>query len=85
MVQQPRRSARGPFHHPEQDAFDYHLMLEAFAMCRREAERFKFACGVRNPAYREAEALVQQIDAVALLTRVAGAVERVKPAAPPDP
>ena len=43
------------------------------------ARQFTIASGLRNPAYRETEALIAQIDAVAALTRVAGAAEFVNP------
>ncbi|MFY0609951.1 MAG: hypothetical protein JXQ99_00385 [Hyphomicrobiaceae bacterium] len=77
MIQRPRRTARDPFHHPDQDEVSYEMMLEAMAMCRREVQAFRAQCGARNPAFREAQALVEQIDAVARLSRVAGAEQIV--------
>jgi hypothetical protein len=66
-----------PFAHPDPEAFAYEPLLEALRLCRQEVERFRIACGPRNPAYREAEALSAQIDAVARLTRVPDAASRV--------
>ena len=73
MIQRPRRTARDPFHHPDEDEVSYEMMLEAMAMCRREVQAFRAKCGARNPAFREAQALIEQIDAVARLSRISGA------------
>ena len=78
MALRSRRRARDPFHHPTSEDFNYDLMLEAMAICRREVSAFKAACGLRNPIYREVEALMEQLDAVARLSRVAGAEELVR-------
>lgn len=59
MIVRPRRRAKDPFHHADPSAFNYDLLLEAMALCRREAESFQSACGVRNPAWRETQALIE--------------------------
>ena len=68
------------FAHPAEHEFDYDELLEALRACRQVVHRFSSACGLRNPARREADALIEQIDAVARLSRVSGASEYVTPA-----
>jgi hypothetical protein len=41
------------------------------------ARKLTLGCDLRNPIYRETEALIAQIDAVAALTRVSGVAEFV--------
>lgn len=78
MVQRPRRKARNAFHHPDETEVSYAAMLDAMAACRREVQAFQARCGQRNPAYEEARALIERIDAVARLTRVPGAIDLVQ-------
>lgn len=67
------------FAHPAEHEFEYDELLEAMRACRHVVHRFSTACGLRNPARREADALIEQIDAVARLSRVSGASEYVTP------
>ena len=43
-------------------------------ICRAEVNKFRSACGLRNPAYDEVEALIEEIDAFAALTRIPDAM-----------
>ncbi len=72
--------ALNKFDHPAEHEFDYQELLEAMRVCRQVVQHFSSACGLRNPARREADALIEQIDAVARLSRVSGAREYVAPA-----
>ena len=73
-----RRSSRklDVFAHPE-ESFDFESLLDALAACRSQVLGFQRSCGVRNPAFAEARALIAQIEALALLTRVPDARRRV--------
>jgi hypothetical protein len=66
------------FRHPGPDEVDYGALLKAMRDCRKHVNRLRGLCGLRNPLTREAEALIAQIDAVAALTRIPGAEQRVK-------
>lgn len=66
-----------PFRHPDSEQFDYERLIAALRECRATVELLCAGCGIRNPVYREAEALIAQIDAVAALSRVPDAVNRV--------
>jgi len=70
---------RNPFYHPVPEEYDYARLLDALRESREMARRLTLGCGLRNPIYRETEALIAQIDAVAALTRVSGASEFVNP------
>ena len=59
-----------PFDQPDVHMFDYAGLLRAMKECRERTQQLIRACGLRNAARREAEALIEQIDAVACLTRV---------------
>ena len=72
------RKSLNPFHHPGSDEMDYRALLEAMRDCRKQVNRLRGLCGLRNPLTREAEALIAQIDAVAALTRLPGAEQYVK-------
>ena len=72
------RKALDPFHHPVSGEMDYGTLLDAMRDCRRQVNRLRGLCGLRNPLTREAEALLAQIDAVAALTRIPGAEQYVK-------
>ncbi len=74
------RKAINPFHHPNSSELDYGKLLDAMRDCRKQVNRLRGLCGLRNPITREAEALIAQIDAVAMLTRVPGAEQYVKDA-----
>ncbi|MGE0629288.1 MAG: hypothetical protein AB7O43_15800 [Hyphomicrobiaceae bacterium] len=67
-----------PFKHPDEADFDYDALLEAMRVCRMHVMRFKSACGGRNPAGEEAQRLIEQIGALARLTRVPNAEWRVR-------
>ncbi len=75
----PDARVRNLFHHPTPEEYDYDRLLKALKECRLMARQLTIASGLRNPAYRETEALIAQIDAVAALTRVPGAPEFVNP------
>lgn len=75
----PDTRVRNLFHHPAPEEYDYDRLLKALKECRLMARQLTIASGLRNPAYRETEALIAQIDAVAALTRVPGAAEFVNP------
>ncbi len=75
----PDARVRNLFYHPADGEYDYDRLLKALKECRQMARQFTIASGLRNPAYRETEALIAQIDAVAALTRIAGAAEFVNP------
>ena len=70
---------RDPFYHPTPEEYDYNRLLEALRQCRVMARQLTLTCGLRNPAFRETEGLLAQIDAVAALTRVSGAYKFVNP------
>ena len=74
-----------PFKHPDEADFDYEALLEAMRVCRMHVMRFMIACGGRNPAAGEARLLIEQIGAVALLTRVPNAEWRVRDGCADDP
>ncbi len=80
----PRRTRKAinPFHHPGSDQMDYGALLDAMRDCRKQVNRLRGLCGLRNPLTREAEALIAQIDAVAALTRVPGAEQYVNQVQP---
>jgi hypothetical protein len=67
-----------PFHHPDGGEVDYERLIAALRECRKQVDQLQAHCGIRNPLYREAEALVAQIDAVAALSRFPNAVQRVR-------
>ena len=67
------------FAHPAPDEFDYETLLETMRVCREQVQAFANACGLRNPARREADALIEQIDAVARLSRIGEAERIVRP------
>lgn len=73
------RKARDPFHHPSGNEVDLTALLDVLRDCRLKVGHPRAACGLRNPLAREAEALIEQIDAVAVLTRVPGAPAHVNP------
>jgi hypothetical protein len=75
MVRRTRRRV-DPFAHPD-ETFDYDALLEALALCRSNVLAFQRQCGVRNPAFSDARALIEQIEALALLTRVSDARDRI--------
>jgi hypothetical protein len=75
----PAAHVRNPFYHPVPEEYDYNRLLEALKQCPVMARQLTQTCGLRNPAFREAEGLVAQIDAVAALTRVSGAYKFVNP------
>jgi hypothetical protein len=66
-----------PFHHPDNGQVDYERLIAALRECREQVEHLRTHTGIRNPVYREAEALIAQVDAVAALSRVPDAVQRV--------
>ena len=70
---------RDPFYHPTAEEVDYARLLAAMRDCREEVKRFWQHCGLRNPAQEEARALLEQLAAVAALTRVPGAPDIVSP------
>ena len=75
----PAAHVRNPFYHPVPEEYDYARLLDALRESREMARKLTLACGLRNPIYRETEALIAQIDAVAALTRVTGAAGFVNP------
>ena len=75
----PAAHVRNPFYHPVPEEYDYARLLDALRESREMARKLTLGCGLRNPIYRETEALIAQIDAVAALTRVSGAPEFVNP------
>ena len=81
MVRRARKTLN-PFHHPGTDAMDYGALLDDMRDCRKQVNRLRGLCGLRNPLTREAEALIVQIDAVAALTRVPGAEQYVNQVQP---
>jgi hypothetical protein len=72
------RSRVDPFAHPSGEGFDFDALLAALSVCRTEVARFRTACGVRNPAFEEATAVIERIDAFARLTRVPDAIDRMQ-------
>jgi hypothetical protein len=78
----PPPHVRNPFYHPKPDEYDFNRLLETLRDCRVMAKRLSMTCGLRNPIYREAEGLLAQVDAVAALNRVSGALEFVNPEKP---
>ena len=72
------RKAINQFHHPGPAQMDCEALLKAMRDCRKQANRLRGLCGLRNPLTREAEALIAQIDAVAALTLIPGAGQHVK-------
>ena len=75
----PDARVRNLFYHPAPEEYDYDRLLKALKECRLMARKLTIASGLRNPAYRETEALIAQIDAVAALTRVPDASAFVNP------
>ncbi len=73
------RKARDPFHHPSANEVDLAALLDVLRDCRLRVSHLRAACGLRNPLAREAEALIEPVDAVAILTRVPGAQAHVNP------
>ncbi len=71
--------ACGPFHHPQPDVFDYAGLIDVMRECRCRVGRLRAACGQRNPLFEECGALIAEIEAVASLTRIPGALEKVTP------
>lgn len=67
-----------PFAQPSPLAFDYRPLLEALRECRIRANEVIGATGPRSPLHLEGGALVYQIDSVARLTRVPGALTFVR-------
>jgi hypothetical protein len=74
-----RIKSRDPFYHPAADDLDYSRLLASMRDCHAEVKRFWQHCGLRNPAQREARALLEQLTVVAALTRVPGASNIVSP------
>jgi hypothetical protein len=78
MTDEPAKPARPDlFAHPTPMEFDYKPLLSALRECRLRMTDFMAKTGPRNPIYVEGESLIAYIDAVARLTRVAGAVKFV--------
>ena len=75
MARRARRKL-DQFAHPD-ETFDFDSLIEALQACRMQVLLFQRVCGVRNPAYAHARGLIEQIEALALLTRVPDARHRV--------
>jgi hypothetical protein len=54
-------------------------MLEAMRSCHIEVLLFMQYCGARNPVREDAQALLEHLKAIAVLTRVPGASAIVAP------
>jgi hypothetical protein len=63
---------------PDPSEFDYRPLLEALRECRIRIGEIMSRSGRRSPVYVEGEELLSQIDSVARLTRVPGAVKFVR-------
>jgi len=74
-----RRRLCGPFLHHEPAAFDYAGLLDAMRECSLRVQRLRAACGERNPLFEECGALIAEIEAVAILTRIPDALGKVMP------
>jgi hypothetical protein len=67
-----------PFLHPDPGDFNYRPLLETFRDCRIRLGEMMASVGRRTQIYVESERLLDQIDAVARLTRVPAAVKFVR-------
>ena len=67
-----------PFAQPSPLDFDYRPLLEALRECRIRTAEIASCTGTKNPLHVEAESLLSQIDSVARLTRVPGALKFVR-------
>ncbi len=67
-----------PFLQPDPTEFDYRPLLEALRECRIRLGEILGRAGPRSPLRVEADNLVSQIDTVARLTRVPGALKFVR-------
>ena len=67
-----------PFAQPSPIEFDYRPLLEALRECRIRTAEIVSRTGSKNPLHVESESLLSQIDSVARLTRVPGAIKFVR-------
>jgi hypothetical protein len=70
---------------PGSTEFDYRPLLEALRECRLRLSEIMSLTGHKNPLYVEAASLLAQIDSVARLTRVPGAIKFVRRKREPKP
>ena len=74
-----------PFGQPDPTQFDYRPLLEALRECRIQINEMMSRTGPKNPMAIEAAELLSQIDSVARLTRVPGALKFVRRKREPKP
>lgn len=74
-----------PFRQPGPSQYDYRPLLEALRECRIRVVEMMDLTGAENPLKREGSELLSQIDSVARLTRVPGAVKFVRRKKEPKP
>ncbi len=74
-----------PFGQPDPTQFDYRPLLEALRECRIQVEEMVGRSGPKNPMAIAGAELLSQIDSVARLTRVPGALKFVKRKRDPKP
>jgi hypothetical protein len=74
-----------PFGQPGPTQYDYRPFLEALRDCRIKVAELIDETGPKNPLRLEAAELLSQIDSVARLTRVPGAVKFVRRKKDPAP
>lgn len=79
----PGRAAQ--YAQPRPTEFDYRPLLEALRECRLRIVEIMNLTGHKNPLYVEGGSLMGQIDSVARLTRVPGALKFVRRKQEPGP